>query len=375
VQAIPPDFRDWEANEVPRTDTMILFSIDPLSKTAGMLSIPRDMWVNIPEMGYNKINTAYRWGEVYNFPGGGPGLAMRTVEGFLGVPVNYYAQIDFSAFESFIDELGGLDMHIRQPITVDPIGPGNTRTLEVGVQTLDGPTALAYARMRYTEGGDFDRSTRQQEVIMALRDQILNFNQLPMLISKAPKLYQELSSGIHTNLTLDQVIQLALLAAKIDRNNIKQGVIGPPKQVEFATNPEDGQAILIPIPDQIRILRDEVLATGGPVAAATAESGDPAELMKAEGARVIIKNGTVTAGLATKTGELLRADGLNIVGEENADQAAANTTIYDYSGKPYTINYLISRLNVPNSRIVNRFDPNSQVDIEIVLGDDWAAQQ
>ncbi len=369
------DFRDWEANEVPRTDTMILFSVDPVSKTAGMISVPRDMWVNIPGMGYNKINTAYRWGEVYNMPGGGPGLAMETVEDFLGVPVNYYAQIDFMAFVRFIDELGGLDMHIREEITVDPIGPGNTRTLEPGVQTLDGATALAYARMRYTEGGDFDRSSRQMEVIMALRDQILNFNQLPMLISKAPKLYQELSSGIRTNLTLDQVIQLALLAAKIDRNDIKQGIIGPPKQVEFATNPEDGQAILIPVPDQISILRDEVFATGGPVGPEAVESGDPTELMKAEGARVVIKNGTATAGLASKTSEILRGDGLNIIGEENADQAVASTTIYDYSGKPYTIKYLIAKLNVPNSRIVNRFDPTAQMDIELVLGDDWASQQ
>jgi polyisoprenyl-teichoic acid--peptidoglycan teichoic acid transferase len=369
------DYRDWESNEIPRTDTMILLSVDPVSKTAGMLSVPRDMWVNIPGMGYNKINTAYRWGEVYNMPGGGPGLAMATVEEFLGVPINYYAQVDFMAFVRFIDELGGLDMHIREEITVDPIGPGNTRTLEPGVQALDGATTLAYARMRYTEGGDFDRSSRQMEVIMALRDQILNLNQLPMLISKSPKLYKELESGIRTNLTLNQVVQLALLASKIDREEIKQGIIGPPKQVEFATNPEDGQAILIPVPDQIRILRDEVFATGGPVGPAAVESGDPTELMRNEAARVVIMNGTATPGLASKTSEILRAEGLNIVGEENAEQATAVTTIYDYSGKPYTINYLIEKLNIPNSRIVNRFDPNAEVDLEIILGDDWGTQQ
>ncbi len=369
------DFRDWEANETPRTDTMILFSVDPVSKTAGILSIPRDMWVNIPGMGYNKINTAYRWGEIYNLPGGGPGLAMKTVEQFLGVPVNYYAQIDFMAFVRFIDELGGLDMHIKEPITVDPIGPGNTRTLEPGVQTLDGATTLAYARMRYTEGGDFDRSSRQMEVIFALRDQILQFNQLPMLISKSPKLYNELASSIRTNLTLDQVIQLALLAAQIDRNDIKQGIIGPPKQVEFATNPEDGQAILIPVPDQIRILRDDVFATGGPVGPAAVDGGDPKALMQAENARVVVMNGTSTAGLASKTSELLRGEGMNIVGENNADQTYSSTTIYDYTGKPYTLKFLIQRLNVPASRVVNRFDPNAAVDIEIILGEDWASQQ
>lgn len=369
------DYRDWEAgDDVPRTDTMILFSIDPLTKTAGMLSIPRDMWVTIPGMENNKINTAYRWGEVYDLPGGGPGLAMKTVEGFLGVPINYYALIDFNSFVRFIDAMGGLDMHIREEIIVDPIGPGNTRTLEVGVQTLDGATALAYARNRYTEGDDFDRSARQQEVIMAIRDQVLNFNMLPMLVNKAPELYQELASGIRTNLTLDQVIRLAWLAKEIDVDNIKKGIIGPPLQVEFATNPEDGQAILIPVPDQIRVLRDEVFATGGPVAPQAA-SGDPAELVRTENARVFVRNATTTAGLATKTSELLRGQGINIVGEDNANQASGVTQIIDYTGKPYTAKFLMEKLNIPNARVLNRFDPNATVDIEILLGEDWAAQQ
>ena len=369
------DYRDWEAgDDVPRTDTMILFSVDPLSKTAGMLSIPRDMWVTIPGMENNKINTAYRWGELYSLPGGGPGLAMKTVEQFLGVPVNYYALIDFNSFVRFIDALGGLDMHIREEIVVDPIGPGNTVTLEPGVQTLNGATALAYARNRYTEGDDFDRSSRQQEVIMAIRDQILTFNMLPTLVAKSPELYQELSSGIRTNLSLDQVIRLAWLATEVDVDNIKKGIIGPPLQVEFATNPEDGQAILIPVPDQIRILRDEVFATGGPIGP-QAFSGDPVELVRTENARVFVRNGTTTAGLASKTSELLRGQSINIVGEDNANQAYGATQIIDYTGKPYTARFLIEHLNIPNARVLNRFDPNANVDIEIILGEDWAAQQ
>ncbi|HEY6073428.1 MAG TPA: LCP family protein, partial [Anaerolineales bacterium] len=92
------DYRDYIANEgPPRSDSMILFTIDPLSKTAGMVSIPRDMWVNIPGYGYSRINTAYSTGEGNKVPGGGPGLAMRTVEGLLGVPIQYYGQIDFHA--------------------------------------------------------------------------------------------------------------------------------------------------------------------------------------------------------------------------------------------------------------------------------------
>jgi hypothetical protein len=97
------DERDWETGQgAPRSDTMILFTIDPVSKTAGMLSIPRDMWVNIPGFGYSRINTAYSSGEGAKLPGGGPGLAVKTVEQFIGVPIQYYAQVDFKAFEEAI---------------------------------------------------------------------------------------------------------------------------------------------------------------------------------------------------------------------------------------------------------------------------------
>ncbi|MCF6278130.1 MAG: LCP family protein [Anaerolineales bacterium] len=100
------DQRDTDAEvDAPRSDTMILFTMDPVSKTAGMLSIPRDMWVNIPGgFDYGKINTAYALGEAYKLPGGGPALAVQTVEKFLGVPIQYYAQVDFHAFEESIDD-------------------------------------------------------------------------------------------------------------------------------------------------------------------------------------------------------------------------------------------------------------------------------
>lgn len=375
------DYRDWEqGSDVPRTDSMILLSVDPLTKTAGMLSIPRDLWINIPGMGYNKINTAYRWGEIYKLPGGGPGLAMKTVEQFLGVPINYYALINFDAFVKFIDEMGGLDMKIRQEIEIDPIGPGNTKILEPGTQTLTGAEVLAYARQRYTANDDFDRSSRQQEVIMAIRKQIVQFNMLPTLIAKSPKLYQEISSGITTNLTLDQVIRLAVLGAQINEKNIKKGVIAPPKQVELGTSPDGSQDIVIPVPDQIRILRDDIFAsTGGssgpmaPVAVETA--GDPAKLMKAEKARVVIMNGTSASGLASKTSEMLKGLGVNITGEENADQTTSTTTIKDYTGKPYTTQFLIQALKMPDSRVINSFDPNATADVEVILGTDWARQQ
>jgi len=159
------DYRDWTQGEgPPRTDTMVLLTIDPLTRTGGMLSIPRDLWVNIPGgFKYGRINTAYQLGEVYTYPeGGGPGLAMATVEGLLGVPIDYYAQIDFSAFTRFIDEIGGLKMDIKERITIDLLGggPKTKKKLKLGPQLINGEYALAYARTRKTAGGDFDRATR-----------------------------------------------------------------------------------------------------------------------------------------------------------------------------------------------------------------------
>jgi hypothetical protein len=265
-------------------------------------------------------------------------------------------------------------MHIKQEIKVDPIGPGNTRILQPGVQTLDGATVLAYARNRYTEDGDFDRARRQQEVIMALRSQILNFHQLPVLIQKAPKLYHELSSGIRTNLTLDQVIQLALLAAQVDEKDIKQGVFDPHKDVQYATvMTKDGSAsVLIPNPEQIRLLRDRVFGSGllGP-----GGGGELVDLMRAESARVLIKNGTRKADQGEKASELLRSLGVNAVDDSGPGQAASQTILIDHSGKPYTIRFLIEALNVPRSRIKMDFDPNASVDVEATIGSDWAGAQ
>lgn len=256
------DSADWESPDrvgPPRSDTLILLSVDPKAKTAAIISIPRDLWVDIPGMiRPNKINAAHRFGELYNLPGGGPALAARTVSQLLGVRVDYYARLDFRAFERVIDEIGGVFLEIEEEIVVDPIGPGNTVLLKPGRQKLDGPLALAYARSRITTGGDFDRSRRQQEVMMALRREVLKLDRLPRLVLKAPVLYNELSEGIVTNLTLEQAVQLAWLLPQIDAEDIHTAVIGP-NQVR-ADFTEDGQYIYVPIPERIQHLVSRVFS-------------------------------------------------------------------------------------------------------------------
>ena len=166
------DYRDWETGDVPRTDSMWLFTVDPVGKTAGMLSIPRDTWVAIPGFDEAKINMAYFFGEVYKTPGGGPELAVQTVENFLDEPIHYYIQIDFKAFVDLIDKLDGICLDVPDEIAVDPLGPGNTVVLQPGRQRVFGAVALGYARNRYTAGGDFDRVKRQMQVILAVRERV-----------------------------------------------------------------------------------------------------------------------------------------------------------------------------------------------------------
>ena len=368
------DYRDWAEGEgPPRTDTMILFTLDPLGRTAGILSIPRDLWVNIPGgYKYGRINTAYQLGEAYKYPdGGGPGLAMATVEELLGVPIDFYAQIDFNAFVQFIDEIGGVKIDVPENMKIDPLGDNNTYRLKKGRQTLPGNLALAYARARYTEGGDFDRAQRQQQVIMAIRDRMLEVDNLPRLISRAPALYNELSSGIHTNMNLDQAIRLAWLASQIPEENIKKGIIGPPDQVTFATSPDGSQQVLKPITDKIRLLRDEIFSVTSP-ASPLATTMSLEELAKLEGAKVSVLNGSYTPGLAARTSDYLKTLGINVVVTDNAQQLTSLTEITYYNGKPYTLKYLVEQMKINPNRIFHFFDPASVVDLTITLGDDWA---
>lgn len=366
------DYRDWAAGEgAPRTDTMILFTIDPLSRTAGILNIPRDLWVAIPGFGYGKINTAYQLGEAYKLPGGGPELAMKTVEGLIGVPIDFYAQIDFGAFIKFIDEIGGVKLNILEPIRVDLLGDNTVKNtfkkLKPGVQVLNGEIALAYARARNTEGGDFDRARRQQEVVMAIRNQMLRFDNLPRMIANAPVLFRELSSGVRTNLSLDQAIRLAWFAKDIPEEAIKHAIIGP-EQVNFFKTP-DGLDALKPMPDKIREVRDQIFADTrleSPLANLPA-----AEQMKAEGARVRVLNGSSLPGLASQTMEVLQQQGVNVVETGNADTFYNYTALFDYSGKPYTLKFLVELMGINPNYLYNRYDPTQSVDVVVIVGNDW----
>jgi LCP family protein required for cell wall assembly len=364
------DYRDWEAGETPRSDTMILFSIDPVTNTASMLSIPRDLWVNIPDFGYYKINEAYFLGESSHLPGGGPELAVETVEQFLGVPIQYYAQVDFSAFITFIDEIGGVKITPTVDVKVEEFGSAYNQYLKAGeTYVLPGSLALSYARDRYTGDGDFGRAQRQQQVIMAILNRVTEYNQLPTLISKAPTLYASLSSGIRTNLDLSTLIKLATLMFNIPTDNIQKAVIGT-DMVIMARSP-DGLDILKPITDKVRELRDQLFSSGGalgPIATAPAGS----TLVRDEAATVLVQNSTQDTAITSRTISYLQQQGINAM-EAAASQMGNPTTIIVYHSKPHTVAYLASLMKVASTNIQFSYDPAASADLVVILGSDWSA--
>ncbi len=366
------DNRDWEPdNGPPLTDTIILATIDPQNRTASMLSIPRDLWVDVPSQGYHKINQAYRLGIASDYPTGGNGLAIATVENLFGIHIPYYALVDFNAFVRLVDEIHGVKIDVPEAIRVDPLD-GRTILIKPGVQTLPGNIALAYVRNRDTIGSDFDRIQRQQQVILGIQQRLTSFEMIPTLIKKAPILYEEIASGVMTNLTLQQVAQLAWLTTQIQPEQVRRFSVQPDQVVNAMSY--DGMAILQPIPEELLALRDSFFSTETPTSLETVQEMNPADRILEENTTITLRNGTYTTGLAAQTGEYLQGLDLQVIDIANAEQIYPQTTLIDYTGKPYTLAYLAKILNVPPGKIYQRYDPNSETDIMIILGEDWAAK-
>lgn len=371
---IDPDGKVSPDREGPaRSDTMILLTLDPQTMTAGMMSIPRDLWVNIPNFGYARINTAYYNGEAYKLPGGGPELAMRTVEQVVGVPIQYYAQIEFWAFTQLIDDMGKVDVFVEKKISIDPMGPGaDDIVLSAGWHKLGGVEALGYVRQRHTKDGDVDRSKRQQSLILAVRNKVMDPANTATLLANAPAMYQHIQTGVRTNLTFDDIMRLGVLGSSVPVDKIKRGVIDY-TMLQLVDLVVDGQkqSVFKPIPDKIRLLRDEIFSTGG--ALSPLANGTPLELAKQEGATVAIYNSSLTAGLAKETADYFTAQGLSVVTVGNSQLVPGATQVIDHRGRLYMLKYLKELFGINSgSQIINKYDLAAAADIEIILSDDWA---
>ncbi|MGC9357074.1 MAG: LCP family protein [Anaerolineae bacterium] len=347
-----------------RTDTIMLLTLNPVTLEAGVLSIPRDLWVPIPGYNEGRINTAHFLGDLYDYPGGGPALAMETVEYNLGVPVNYYVRLNFQGFIDLVDLIGGIDVYVDETIHDEayPTSDYGVELLhiEAGQHHFDGEMALKYARSRHGSS-DFDRARRQQKVLLAILDRVTSLEMLPQLASRANEIFTTVEDSLATDLTLDEILALGGLALQVDRNEIRFGVIDE-KCTNSWTTPTGGQ-VLIPIRDCMREVRNYVFGTSDTAGAPSVEE---------EEATVAVLNGTEEVGLASRTAQYLKENGLQIALFGNAEQQDyATTTVILNRPKPATANRILELLGLPESALANGANPTADQDVLIILGADY----
>jgi len=241
------DRRPDEEGLAFRTDAMLLISIDPASERIGILSLPRDLYVHIPNYEEQRLNAALFFGEI-QWPGYGPTLLLQTVQANLGLRVHAYVLLDFAAFIALVDAVGGIDIVLEEAID-DPHYPDLYRGydpfhLSAGAHHLDGEEALKFARTRHG-GSDMQRSARQQQVLFALRERILRLQQLPILLARVPGLLAHLRDSLYTNLELEDMLSLAWYLKDVAPAQIETAVLRAPYVTDWV-RPEDGQHVLVP---------------------------------------------------------------------------------------------------------------------------------
>ncbi|MEJ2209665.1 MAG: LCP family protein [Anaerolineae bacterium] len=367
-----------------RTDTIIIVTVDPEYKTVGMMSIPRDLYLMIPGVGEHRINEANVYGYQKSYPGDGPALLKRTIEHNFGISTDYYVMIDFDGFKQIIDKLGGIDVNVPRTLhdTMYPMPkPGDphaygTVHFDPGWQHMNGERALQYARSRYSTT-DFDRAARQQLILLAIREKALSLG----LIPKLPALFATMGNMVKTDMTLQEMTEMALLAPQVDMSNIKQVVIQKP--MVYGQRVE-GAAVQLPrwdlINEAVSELFDrpiQVEPTPTPAPPTPTPTLAPVQIealqgLADEGARIAVQNGTTEPNYAARVAAMLLEEGYQVVEFGDADRLDyASTVIVDYTGKSFTLESLIEKFQVTPENVRRSPNLRSQIDIRIIVGQDF----
>jgi len=206
---------DRREDDVGRSDTLMVATLDSAKEEASLLSIPRDTRVKIRDNGYDKINHAYAFG--------GHTFTQESVENLLGVPIDYYVLIDIHAFERIIDAIGGVDINVEKRMHYeDPWDDDGGLVIDLypGEQHMDGKKAIQYVRYRDGEG-DIGRIARQQHFMKAVLDRIMS----PKILPKLPQIIREISSAVETNMTFKDMMRFAGLLKKVKDNGIVTNMV------------------------------------------------------------------------------------------------------------------------------------------------------
>ncbi len=352
----PPD-EGW------RTDVMILVSIDPQLKLVSMVSIPRDLYVSIPGHGKARLNLADNIGEDRRYPGGGPALLKATLERNLGVTFDHYIRIDFRGFTEMIDILGGIDVDVRCPTELwvpDMKRPGEYqlfRTVPAGMQRMDGEFALMYSRCR-AHTVVFDRDRRQREVLLAIRNRVLELG-ISGLLPRLFEMLERMHHNVQTDLETAEMLALAQLLPHIPPHSISQQAIDLTLAPEWITS--DGSWLMLPDRHRIKQFVAESMVPPAAEASTLAE----------EGIRIAVDNGTTIEGFSSQMAHWLRSRGYQVVEVGKADRLDyRETVIISHAAPSFTLDRLREYFHVREEDL--RYEPDwlSPVHIKVILGTD-----
>jgi len=345
-----------------RTDTLVVVILWPKDGQASMISIPRDLWVYIPTVGMDRVNTAYEYG-VGSYSGGGTALLRDTIAYNLGIRIDHMAMVDFSGFSRIVDTLGGVDVPVACPYTdwrlidpgYDPNNPNNWAeyTVQPGLIHMSGDLALWYARSREASS-DFDRGRRQQEVLRSIFTQALKANTL----NRIPQLYNDFSSTITTDLGLADVLKLALYAPKLTNANIRGFYIRPPYVNAWVT--PGGADVLLPNQPSLQ----QFLVQATTLSATSTQR---------QAISIEVENGT-----PNNNWSILAANRLNYAGYQtsiaNADrQNYSNTVLIDMSKSQDTNarNAILANLGLSSATILTIPNATGPIQYRVILGTDY----
>lgn len=317
------DKRDDEDGSPENTDTLIVLSLDPLNRTAALLSIPRDTLVTMPGHGQDKINAAYAYG--------GPELAQRSVEQVLGIRLNSYALVDFAAFIRIVDSVGGVLVDVKRPIHDEsyPTADYGIRRLNIfaGPELMHGDVALEYARSRH-DSNDFSRSRRQQQVLAAIRARLGQDG----MLARVPTLMGDVGRLVRTNFDPGNILALAGLGGGIDASAIRSEVLlpcgGDSPHCELREQNDAGGYYLIPDQAKVRELVAQLFY-------------DPK--VRQEGARVEVRAAGARTGVAQDVADRLEARAFGVLRVTSGSNGRSMILVRNGS-KRYTAEQLRTQL-------------------------------
>lgn len=365
------------------TDTMMLASIDPVNHTSTLISLPRDLWVNVPQQGVMKLNAVWETGE-FNYLGkqaagstdpkaiqAGFNLADQAVEDILGIDIHYNMLVNFKAFQQAVDTVGGVTINVPNDL-VDPTmaweNHHNPVIAKAGTQDFDGKQALLYARSRETTS-DFARAQRQRALIVALKSKIISLGTLSNP-AKIAGLVNSFGDNVQTDLSLSNAQRLYTITKGIDAAHTDSvGLDGGGKDSYVVTGNINGQSVVLP---KAGLFKYEAIHQF-----VRLKLKDP--FIIKEKAKILVLNGTLIPDVATSKANELKSYGYNVTGVGNTPSGDwTKTMLIDLSHgkKKYTKHYLEQRIGVSASTIMpdNTIQTNG-ADFVIILGSDEAPKQ